>query len=437
MKSTSAGPDPRKDRVERSLGLPGLRELLAHKVVPQHKHSIWYYTGGMVLFLFGLQVVTGIMLLLYYRPSAAEAYESVSFIVTQVPWGWLVRSFHSINANLLILALMLHMGAVFFLRAYRHPREFTWISGVSLFFLFIGFGFSGYLLPWNELAYFATAVGTEIPGAMPGIGEFLVRLLRGGTDVSGATLSRFYGLHVAILPALTTGVLAVHLYLVQLHGMSVPRGVDERGSPRPFFPDFLLRDAVGWFVALGLLVTLIVAGPSAPHGALFPFDFLFEPRELLQLGSKADPFASAAEGIKPEWYFLFMYQSLKLIPAYVLGIEGETLGVMAFGVGALVLFVVPFLDRGASGLPSTRWSRLGGSLVVVLGLAFAALGGWSMWVLGSVAGAACGGVAALWILASVRAHRRSPEGSPSPLVPSLGWLAVVFIVALTIVGRLS
>ena len=435
--SSSPGPERPRDSLDRSLGLTSLKALADHKVIPRHKHTLWYYTGGMVLFLFMVQVLTGILLLLYYRPSGAEAYESVEFIVTQVSWGWLVRSFHSINANLLILALMVHMGAVFFLRAYRHPREFTWLTGIGLFFTFIGFGFSGYLLPWNELAYFATSVGTEIPGAVPVVGDFIVRLLRGGPEVTGATLSRFYGLHIAILPAVTTLLLGAHLYLVQLHGMSVPRAVKEKGPPMPFFPNFLVRDAIGWFVALGLLITLIVAGPTAPKGALFPFDFLFDPKHLLELGSKADPFASAATGIKPEWYFLFMYQALKLIPATVLGLEGEMLGVMAFGIGAAALAAVPFLDRGASGLPSTGWSRAAGATIVVLGLLFALLGSWSMWVLGWSLGVAGGVVAAVWILLSVLAHRRSPEGQPSPIVPSLGWLAVVFIVALTILGRLS
>src|SRR6187399_3094628 len=150
----------------------------------------------MTLFLFGVQVFTGILLLLYYRPSAAEAYESVQFIVTQVPFGWLIRNIHSWSANLLILAAFAHFFSVFFLKSYRKPREMTWVSGILLLFLMLAFGFSGYLLPWNELSFFATKVGTGIAGAVPLVGDSLMRFLRGGDDVTGATLSRFYALHI-------------------------------------------------------------------------------------------------------------------------------------------------------------------------------------------------------------------------------------------------
>src|SRR5919206_495359 len=195
------------------------------KGVPNSAQKVWYYLGGMTLFLFGVQAITGILLLLYYRPSAAEAYESVQFIVTKVEFGWLIRNIHSWSANLLIAAAFAHFFSVFLLKSYRKPRELTWVSGILLLFLMLGFGFSGYLLPWNELSFFATKVGTGIAGAVPAVGPPLLRFLRGGDDVTGATLSRFYGLHVAILPALTTAVVAVHLLFVQRQGMSVPPGV--------------------------------------------------------------------------------------------------------------------------------------------------------------------------------------------------------------------
>src|SRR5689334_6079519 len=130
------------------LGIKSIAALAEHKEVPLHKHSIWYYFGGMTLFLFTVQVGTGILLLLYYRPSAENAFESVQFIITEVQFGWLIRSVHSWSANLLILALFIHMFSVYFLSAYRSPREVTWLTGVVLLFLSIGFGFSGYLLPW-------------------------------------------------------------------------------------------------------------------------------------------------------------------------------------------------------------------------------------------------------------------------------------------------
>src|SRR5215208_3437272 len=216
------------DWVDERLDLSEVRHFVAEKGVPVHAQKVWYYLGGMTLFLVGVQVATGVLLLLYYRPSASEAYESVQFIVSQVEFGWLIRNVHSWSANLLILMAFVHMFSTFFLRAYRKPRELTWITGVLLLFIMMGFGFSGYLLPWNELAFFATKVGTGIAGAVPVIGHFMVRFLRGGDDVTGATLTRFYGIHVAILPAITTVLVGVHLLLIQRQGMSVPLSVEKR-----------------------------------------------------------------------------------------------------------------------------------------------------------------------------------------------------------------
>src|SRR5512139_21875 len=179
------------DWLEERLGWRAAQELIEHKDVPIHRHSIWYYFGGMTLFLFGIQVGTGILLLLYYRPSAEEAYESVQFLMAEVPFGWLMRSIHAWAANLLVLTLFVHLFSVLLLKAYRPPREVTWFSGVGLMGLALGFGFTGYLLPWNELAYFATKVGTEITGAVPGVGPFMLRPVRGGPQVPGATLAPF------------------------------------------------------------------------------------------------------------------------------------------------------------------------------------------------------------------------------------------------------
>ena len=156
--------------VDERVDLSEVRHLFAEKYVPVHRHKVWYCLGGMTLFLLGVQLGTGILLLLYYRPSADEAYESVQFIVTRVEFGWLVRNIHSWAANLLIAVAFAHLFSVLFLKAYRKPRELTWISGVFLLFVLLGFGFSGYLLPWNELAFFATKVGTGIPGSLPVIG---------------------------------------------------------------------------------------------------------------------------------------------------------------------------------------------------------------------------------------------------------------------------
>lgn len=314
------------------LPLDVVEAAIAHKTVPQHRHSFWYYLGGMTLFFFGVQVATGILLLLYYRPSAGEAYDSVQFIMTRVPFGWLIRSIHSWSANLMVGAAFIHLFSVLYLKAYRKPRELTWISGMLLLFITMAFGFTGYLLPWNELAYFATRVGTDIPGAIPLIGDPLVTFLRGGPQVTGATLTRFYGIHVAVLPAITTVLLGLHLILVQYHGMSVPPSVEAEaaraGRPTPampFVPHFALRDLFGWTVALALLAGL---------SAYLPWE----------LGTRADLFAAAPAGIQPEWYFLWTFQALKVVPGHVFGIEGELVAIGVLSIGAIGIVVLPFLD---------------------------------------------------------------------------------------------
>jgi len=345
--------------LEDRLPIESITTAAKHKTVPVHRHTIWYYMGGMTLFLFVIQVVTGILLLLYYRPSPEAAFESVQFIMTKVRYGWLVRSIHSWAANLLIFMLFVHMFSIFFLKAYRKPREITWYSGAILLGLMMTLGFTGYLLPWNQLSYFATKVGSGIAGALPIVGDFGLRFLRGGEFITGGTLTRFFGWHVAILPAIVAVVLTIHVVLVQMHGMDVPEGVakqyggEERVPKMQFFWNFLLRDALGWVVAVGILVAL---------SALYPWE----------LGVKADPFAAAAEGIKPEWYFLFMYQALKYIPATIFGLEGEVLGILAFMIGGLAWFVIPAIDRE----PGSRTSTIvtvGGVVAVVFMVLMTAL----------------------------------------------------------------
>jgi len=341
------------DWLDARLDLTDLTAPLRHKTVPVHYFSYWYYLGGMTLFLFFVQVVTGILLLLYYRPTANEAFESVQFIMTRVRFGWLIRGLHAWSANLMILCAFAHMFSVLFLRAYRKPRELTWVSGCVLLFLALGFGFSGYLLPWNELAFFATKVGTDIVGQVPAVGHWLMVFLRGGEEVTGATLTRFFGFHVAVLPAITVLFLGIHLALIQRQGISVPpglepamhvlaylrkhdpaaaemliktAGVQPETREMPFFPNFFLRELMAWYIALGLLGVL---------AALAPWE----------LGAKADAFAPAPAGIKPEWYFLWMFQTLKLIPGKLGPIDGELAGILAFSAAGVLWVLLPFFDR--------------------------------------------------------------------------------------------
>lgn len=340
------------------LGIRPILEFAAHKEVPRHRFETAYFFGGLTLFFFAIQVVSGILLLLYYRPTSEAAFESVQFIVTRVPFGWLVRSVHSWSANLMVLSAFCHMFSVALLKAYARPRELTWWTGCLLLALAMGFGFSGYLLPWNELAFFATRVGTDMVSKVPLAGDWLARFLRGGDDVSGATLTRFFGFHVAVMPLLMTLLIAAHLALIQRQGIHVPRAFKKESESRggmPFIPNFVLRELVVWLVGLALLCVL---------AAFFPWE----------LGVKADPFASAPAGITPEWYFLFMFETLKLIPGHVLGIEGELLGLGLFAVLGIFWFLLPVLDR------------------------------------------------------------RSQRGESSPLFTAVGWVALLFIASMTVMS---
>jgi len=330
--------------LEERAGFPALRHVVEAKVVPRHRFSIFYYLGGMALFLFMIQLATGLLLLLYYEPGVSTAYESVKRISGEIPFGWLIRSIHRWSADLFIGVIALHMLTAFLMKAYRRPRELTWLTGIATLGIALAFGFSGYLLPWDEIAFFATSVGTAVAGAFPLVGQMLLQVLRGGEDVTGATLARFFALHVVVLPFASLALLGAHLLMVQKHGMSIPPGVRESGPPRPFVPDFLLRDVVGWTLALGLLAAL---------AALFP----------AELGPKANPFASAPPGIKPEWYFYAPFQQLKWIPSHVGPFEGESVGALAFAVLGVLFALVPFLDRRASRGEPSKWLTAAGILV--------------------------------------------------------------------------
>ena len=334
--------------IDERVELGGLVDYMGKKYVPVHRHSVWYYFGGVSLFLFIIQVVTGILLLLYYKSGEELAFESINFIMSKVQFGWLIRSIHSWTANLFILSAMIHMFSVFFEKAYRKPREITWVTGMLMFFLLLGFGFSGYLLPWNELAFFATKVGTDIAGVVPIVGKPMMLFLRGGDEVTGATLSRFFGFHVAVLPGLFTVLLGIHLLLVQRQGMSEPLHIKEESERKsmPFFPNFILRDLTLWLLVLNLLAILAV---------FFPWE----------LGKKADPFAPAPAGIKPEWYFLYMFQTLKYIPGKLWFLDGEVMGIALFGFTGILWTVVPFWDRKSSRGEQNRFVNYLGLFAVI------------------------------------------------------------------------
>ncbi len=340
------------------LGLPAISAFMAKKEVPQHKHTIWYYTGSSILLFLGIQIVTGIMLALYYKPTLEGANASVAKIMTDVPLGWIVRSVHSLSASCMIAIVMVHLVAILLTKSYRKPRELTWMSGVLLLVCSMGFGFTGYLLPWDDLSLAATKVGTNIPKAIPFIGDWAVKFLRGGEDVTGDTLTRFFIFHVCLLPLVILLVLAFHLFVIQRHGISVPLEAEKKNvkvPSLPFWPNFVLRESLVWIVLLGCLVTAAV---------------IFAPA----LGPAANLMAPAPAGIKPEWYFLFLFQTLKIFPANVLVVTGEALAVLFILVAVVLIFFLPLIDNK----PAEKKGRII-TVVAHLGLAYAvAMTVWSL-----------------------------------------------------------
>jgi ubiquinol-cytochrome c reductase cytochrome b subunit len=326
-----------------------------HKRLPPH--TSWLHVlGSLSLLLFVSQTITGILLLIYYRPTPEAAHKSIQFITADVHFGWLYRQIHAWGASLMILVVILHMLRTYFYGAYKKPRELTWVTGVLIFILTIMFGFTGYLLPWNQIAFWATTVGTESANKVPYIGGWLRYLLRGGDTVTGETLSRFFVLHVIILPWLLTGLVVIHLVLMRLNNLATLERVgEEKPTPHnsgiPFFPVHVTKEAVVAVLLLAVLVTLAVLAPW-------------------EIGEPADPLSTPPH-IKPEWYFLPSYQLLK----YFEGPYGAVIGILACLVPFLLLFFWPFLDRGKERHPKKRPLAVGfGILGLVAALFLGYLG---------------------------------------------------------------
>ena len=314
---------------EDRLGLSAVMNFLRKKTVPQNKHTIWSYTGSAILLFFGIQVVTGIMLAFYYRPTLEEANKSVARIMTEAPLGWIIRSVHFWSASAMIVTVFVHLFSIWMIKSYRKPRELTWMTGVLLLVASLVFGFTGYLLPWDDLSLSATKVGTDIPRSIPIVGKWVTKFLRGGEDVTGDTLSRFFSFHISVLPLFLLLLLAIHIYLIQKQGMSVPLSVEagkEKLKELPFWPNFVYREIIVWLVLLGALITVAVFLPPS-------------------LGKAADLMAPAPKGIKPEWYFLFLFQTLKLFPGKILFINGDTIAVFLIVAALALFFFLPFLDN--------------------------------------------------------------------------------------------
>lgn len=318
------------------------------------KSNFFDYLGFATLFAFINQGVTGILLATVYKPSAQEAYDSVKALDASVV-GHYVRSLHSWGANFMVVLVILHMLRVFFVGAYKRPRELTWVMGGILLIGTLGLAFTGYLLPWDQEGYWATTVGTAMAGYVPLIGGFLVRLLRDGVQVTGATLTRFYSVHMLILPLLILLAFVPHFFFVLRQGMESgdelaerkKNGEDIKDKSIPFWPNVAFRMVL--FVLI-VAVGLWVLADLYPKG----------------LSGAADPLNKAHYIPEPAWYFFGVYQLLKYFPGKLDVVAMVGLPLVAF----IVLFALPWLDRNPSKRPSKRPIALSGATLLVVGMVF-------------------------------------------------------------------
>jgi len=285
--------------------------------VPGHLKRWWWCLGGTPAYLFIIQAITGVLLTFYYVPTPEGAYESVQTITNEIRFGWYIRSLHKWSANLMIIALLLHMMRVFFTGAYRKPREGNWILGCLLLFITLGFGFSGYSLIYEQLSYWGATVAGNILEAVPLVGNQLANFLRGGAQVGSNMLTRLFVFHIGALPTLMVVVLLAHLLLMRAHGVSDLGSPSEPEAPRfPFIPDHLLTE-IGIAMFLMFLLTFLAI--------VFP----------VGMGPRADPLTTP-EHIKPEWYFFWAFRWLKLVP--------DQVAVITQGLFLGVLVAWPFFD---------------------------------------------------------------------------------------------
>jgi quinol-cytochrome oxidoreductase complex cytochrome b subunit len=316
--------------------------------LPVHLRGWTVWLGGTPLALFAIQVATGILLTFYYVPNPAVAWQSIDRITTAMRFGWLIRGLHKGAAHLMVIAVLLHMIRVFVTRAYRPPRELTWVFGVVLFLLTLGFGFTGYSLVYDQLSYWATTVGTNLLGGVPLIGRPLLWMLRGGPEVNPNTLSRLYDFHIGVLPTLFVGAIGLHILLVRLHGVARLEG-DSRAGTYEFYPGHVLREAA---VAIALLLALVVYTMAAPP----------------TLGDPANPTVTPAH-IRPEWYFFPSYRWLKLVPLQV--------GMWTTVAFVLAMMFWPWVDQALERLAPGRrlgtWLGVAGWLFTIVLLVWEAV----------------------------------------------------------------
>jgi ubiquinol-cytochrome c reductase cytochrome b subunit len=289
----------------------------------------WFVLGSLLLFLLALQLTSGIVLSMYYVASPDYAYDSVRYLTDHVPLGGLVRGLHFFGASFIVIAAVAHMARVVVFGSYKSPREVTWLTGVALLLIIMAFALTGYLLPWDQKAYWATTVTINIARSSPLVGESIAAVMRGGTELGALTLLRWYAVHVLLLPAALVVLTVTHLYLMRRHGISGPI-TPRAGAAKPFYPYHALRDTLAVAAVFACLITLAATVRVPMDGMADPSDSTYVPR--------------------PEWYFLSLFQLLKYFPGRL-----EPVATLVIP-GAVVTFValLPFLDRRPERHPARR-----------------------------------------------------------------------------------
>ncbi len=317
---------------------------LTNEPVPYHLKRWWFALGGTPAYLFIVQIFTGILLAFYYEASPAVAYESVEFITREVAFGWFIRSVHKWAATLMIAAVILHQIRVFFTGAYRRPREINWLIGMSLLACTLMTGFTGYSLVFEQLSYWGATVGANIADTTPLIGGFLKNMMLAGDSYNEATLSRFFILHAAVLPVTMVALIALHITVIRLQGVTEFQFRDESGTtPKSFnfFPDHLYTEIIIGLILMVLLSALATIFPAT-------------------MGSPADPLQTP-EVIKPEWFFYVAFRWLKLF--------GGTAAVLSMGFIVFVMFAWPFIDgwirKNTKYQEASVWIGVAGALAVI------------------------------------------------------------------------
>ncbi len=314
------------------------KEHVAEYYAPKN-FNFWYYFGSLALLILVNQLVTGIFLTMNYKPSSAEAFSSVEYIMRDVDWGWLIRYLHSTGASAFFIVIYLHMFRALLYGSHRKPRELVWIFGCLIFLLLMAEAFMGYVLPWGNMSYWGAQVIVSLFSSLPYIGGFLVEWIRGDYYIADATLNRFFALHVAALPLALIFLVIAHLMALHEVGSNNPDGIeikkhkDAQGHPLdgiPFHPYYTVKDLMGVAGFLLLFCAVIFFAPT--FGGLFLESPNFEPANPLQ----------TPPHIAPVWYFTPFYAMLRAVPSFA---GTQVWGVLVMGAAIVVLFFVPWLDR--------------------------------------------------------------------------------------------